>query len=121
MVQGKLAGQVAVVTGAGSGIGRASALALAGEGAQVALSGRREGPLNEVAQEIGRVGGEALVVAGDVSRPEDVERLFDAVVQRWGRVDVLFNNAGINTKRRHIYDISIEEGHQAVDINLSGS
>src|SRR5919202_3670675 len=119
MVQGKLAGQVAVVTGAGSGIGRASALALAGEGAKVALSGRREGPLDEVAQEIGRAGGEALVVAADVSKPEDVERLFDAVVQRWGRVDVLFNNAGVNTKQRHIHDISLEDWRYVLDVNLS--
>src|SRR3954468_12260588 len=120
MVQGKLAGQIAVVTGAGTGIGRAAALALAGAGAKVALNGRREGPLEEVAQEIRRLGGEALAVAGDVSRPEDVERLFDTVVERWGRVDVLFNNAGINVKQRHIYNISLEDWRRVIDIDLSG-
>ena len=121
MVQGKLAGQIAVVTGAGTGIGRAAALALAGAGAKVALNGRREGPLEEVAQEIRRLGGEALAVAGDVSRPEDVERLFDTVVERWGRVDVLFNNAGINVKQRHIYNISLEDWRRVIDIDLSVS
>jgi NADP-dependent 3-hydroxy acid dehydrogenase YdfG len=121
MAQGRLAGQVAVVTGAGTGIGRASAIALAAEGAKVALAGRREGPLQEVAQEIQRGSGEALVVAGDVANPADVEKLFDTVVQRWGRVDVLFNNAGINTKERNIYNISLEDWRHVVDINLSGS
>jgi len=121
MSEAKLTGQVAVVTGAGTGIGRASAIALAGAGAKVALVGRREGPLQEVAEEIKRAGGEVLVVAGDVSHPDDVERVFDAVLQHWGRLDILFNNAGINTKQRNIHNISIDDWRQVVDVNLSGS
>jgi NAD(P)-dependent dehydrogenase (short-subunit alcohol dehydrogenase family) len=116
-----LAGQVAVVTGAGTGIGRAAALAFAGAGARVALSGRRPGPLEEVAEAIRGAGGEALAVAGDVSDPGEVEALFEAVRARWGRVDVLLNNAGINTNRRNIHDISLEDWQQVVAINLSGS
>jgi NAD(P)-dependent dehydrogenase (short-subunit alcohol dehydrogenase family) len=126
---GRLAGQVAVVTGAGTGIGRAAALAFAAEGAHVALSGRRAGPLEEVAQAIREqsrgsgAGGaaEALVVPGDVSDPTDVAGLFDAALARWGRIDLLLNNAGINTKERNIHDISIEDWQRVVDINLSGS
>jgi NADP-dependent 3-hydroxy acid dehydrogenase YdfG len=121
MVDGKLTGQVAVVTGAGPGIGRAAAVALAAAGAKVALNGRREGPLDEVAEEIRQGGGEALVVAGDVSDPADVDRLFETVEQQWERVDVLFNNAGINTKQRNIYNISLEDWRRVIDINLSGS
>jgi NAD(P)-dependent dehydrogenase (short-subunit alcohol dehydrogenase family) len=118
---GRLAGQVAIVTGAGTGIGRASAIALAAEGAKVALSGRRQGPLDEVAGIIRGDGGEALVVPGDVSKDEDVDALMGAVLERWGRIDVLFNNAGINTNRRNIFDISLEDWRAVVDINLSGS
>jgi NAD(P)-dependent dehydrogenase (short-subunit alcohol dehydrogenase family) len=116
-----LAGQVAVVTGAGTGIGRAAALAFAGAGARVALSGRREGPLDEVAAAIHAAGGEALVVAGDVSQTADVDALFDAVAGRWGRVDVLLNNAGINTRERNVHDISLQDWQQVVAVNLSGS
>jgi NAD(P)-dependent dehydrogenase (short-subunit alcohol dehydrogenase family) len=118
---GSLAGKVAVVTGAGTGIGRAAAIALARAGAQVALSGRRAGPLEEVATEIRRGGGEALVVTGDVSDPAAVEALFAAVSERWGRVDVLLNNAGINTRERNIHDISIKDWLEVVAVNLSGS
>src|SRR5262245_42525043 len=118
---GSLAGQVAVVTGAGTGIGRAAAVALAGAGAKVALSGRRPGPLEEVAAAVRQGGGEALVVAGDVSDPADVDALFEAVRSRWGRVDVLLNNAGINTRERNIHDISLADWQAVVAVNLSGS
>ena len=96
MAEGKLAGQVVVVTGAGSGIGRASALALAAEGASIALAGRRREPLEAVAAEVTRAGGEALVVPTDVANPAEVDALFAAVVARWGRIDLLFNNAGVS-------------------------
>ena len=118
---GSLAGKVAVVTGAGTGIGRAAAVALAGAGARVALSGRRAGPLEEVAAELRQSGSEALVVTGDVSDPAAVEALFAAVRGRWGRVDILLNNAGINTRARNIHDISLEDWQTVVAVNLSGS
>jgi NADP-dependent 3-hydroxy acid dehydrogenase YdfG len=119
--QKRLAGKVAIVTGAGTGIGRASAVGLAREGAKVALSGRRREPLEETAQAIRTSGGEALVVPGDVSNAQDVDRLFTTVEQQWGHVDILFNNAGINTKERNIHDISIEDWNQVIDVNLTGS
>jgi NADP-dependent 3-hydroxy acid dehydrogenase YdfG len=117
----RLEGKVAVVTGAGTGIGRASAIGLAAEGAKVALSGRRSGPLEEVASAIRAGGGTALIVAGDVSKPEDVDALFSATESEWGRVDILFSNAGTNTKERNIRDISLDDWNMVVDINLSGA
>jgi NAD(P)-dependent dehydrogenase (short-subunit alcohol dehydrogenase family) len=117
----RLQGQVAIVTGAGTGIGRASAIGLAAEGAKVALTGRRRGPLEETAALIQKFGGETLVVPADVSVPEEVDRLFGEVVQKWGKLDVLFSNAGINTPKRNIYNISIEDWRKVIDVNLSGA
>ncbi|HEU5315953.1 MAG TPA: SDR family oxidoreductase [Chloroflexota bacterium] len=117
----RLEGHVAVVTGAGTGIGRASAIGLAAEGARVALSGRRRGPLEETAAVINGFGGETLIVPADVSKPEHIDRLFAEVEQRWGKVDVLFSNAGINTRQRNIYNISVDDWRSVVDVNLSGA
>src|SRR5262245_38022212 len=114
---GGLAGKVAVVTGAGSGIGRAVTAALAGEGARVAIAGRRREALEETA---GSVGGELLVHAADVSRPEQCEALARVVLDRWGRVDILVNNAGVNRKRRAYADSEIEDWDTVVRTNLNG-
>ena len=117
----RLSGQVALVTGAGTGIGKASAIALAAEGAKVALSGRRREPLEETAREIRAFGGEALVVPGDVSSPEDVDAVFAGTEKEFGRLDVVFINAGTNTKERNIHNISLDDWRSVVDINLSGA
>ena len=121
MTVGALDGQVAIVTGAGTGIGRASAIALAAAGAKLALSGRRAELLEKVAGHITDHGGEAIVVAGDVSNVGDVDHLFTTVVEKWHRVDVLFANAGTNTKLRNIHDIPTEEWNHVVAVNLSGA
>jgi citronellol/citronellal dehydrogenase len=88
------AGRVALVSGGGTGIGRATALELAGSGARVAVCGRRAEPLARVRQEIEDRGGESLDVAGDLREPEQVERVVGATLERFGTVDVLVNNAG---------------------------
>ncbi|MFF3337632.1 SDR family oxidoreductase [Streptomyces flavidovirens] len=111
--------KIAVVTGAGSGIGRAVALALAGAGWSVALAGRRVAPLEETAQE---AGGETMCVPADVSLPADVNTLFTAVRERYGRLDLLFNNAGTFGPRGvPVEDIRYEEWRSVVDVNVTGS
>jgi len=111
---------VAIVTGAGSGIGRAAALRLAAEGARVALVGRRRGPLEEAAAEIAQSGGEALVLPADVADPGAVERMVGEVLRRWGRIDLLVNNAGINRPKRWYSTTTNEDWQQVININLSG-
>ena len=88
------AGRVALVTGGGTGIGRATALELAGTGAAVVVCGRREAPLQAVRDEVGARGGECLAVAADLREPGEAERVLDAALERFGTVDVLVNNAG---------------------------
>jgi citronellol/citronellal dehydrogenase len=87
-------GRVALVTGGGTGIGRATALELAGTGARVVVCGRRAEPLDRVREEIERIGGEALAIAADLREPEEVGRMTGAALEHFGAVDVLVNNAG---------------------------
>ncbi len=111
--------RVAVVTGAGTGVGRAAALALLGDGYCVALAGRRAEPLHQTAADSG-AGDRALPVPADVTRPEAVRALFDAAVARWGRVDVLFNNAGLNVPNVPLDSLTFEQWRTVVDVNLTG-
>jgi NAD(P)-dependent dehydrogenase (short-subunit alcohol dehydrogenase family) len=110
-------GRVAVVTGAGSGIGRAVARQMLAEGYRVAMAGRREPQLLETAD--GHL--EALAVPCDVTVPDDVERLFASVLRRWGRVDVLFNNAGVFGPAASVDEISLADWEATVAVNLTGS
>jgi len=114
----RLQGKVAWVTGAGSGIGRAAALALAGEGAKLALSGRREGPLAEVAKEVEARGGEALILPGDLSKAPTVESAAEAIAAKWGRLDILVNNAGLNVTKRAWADLTPEGIDEVLGANL---
>ena len=113
-----LAGQVALVTGASSGIGWAAAKELAGAGAKVSLVARRQEELERLAREIGAAGGEALVAAADVSKPEQVTAAVEATLQRWGRLDILVNNAGMNTKQRHFIDMAPEDWRRVIEVDL---
>jgi NAD(P)-dependent dehydrogenase (short-subunit alcohol dehydrogenase family) len=114
-----MAEKTAVVTGAGSGIGRAVALALLKEGYAVALCGRRTEALEETAKSAGS--GKSLVVRTDVANPESVARLFAAVHQEFKRLDVLFNNAGINVPGATIDELTVEQWRSVVDVNLTGA
>jgi NAD(P)-dependent dehydrogenase (short-subunit alcohol dehydrogenase family) len=110
--------KVAVVTGAGTGIGRAVSLALSRAGFVVALAGRRKDALEATAA---AAASETLVFPCDVTDPAAVERLFDATVQRFGRVDLLFNNAGTGAPAVPIDELSVEQWQTVVDANLTGS
>jgi NAD(P)-dependent dehydrogenase (short-subunit alcohol dehydrogenase family) len=111
--------KTAIVTGAGTGVGKAAALALLKDGYRVVLAGRRPEPLAEVIRESGAA-DRALAVSTDVSQPESVKALFAAAVKAFGRVDVVFNNAGVNAPGIALEDLSIEQWKNVVDINLSG-
>ncbi len=111
--------KVAVVTGAGSGIGKAAALALLADGWCVALAGRRREPLQAVAEAAGDA-QRTLVCPTDVAVPEQVRALFDAAVQRWGRVDLLFNNAGTNAPGVPLEELPVAQWQAVVDTNLTG-
>ena len=113
--------KVAIVTGGGSGVGRAAALALAGEGFALVLSGRRPEPLKEVASEIGSTGGRAIAVPTDVTDPESTRALFTRAVEVFGRLDLLFNNAGMGAPAVPLEDLSVEQWRAVVDTNLTGS
>ena len=112
--------RVAIVTGGGSGIGRAAALALLGDGYRVALAGRRREALEETASEAGNARSRALVVPTDVTDPLAVKTLFVRTREAFGRVDVLFNNAGRGAPAVPMEDLTYEQWKAVVDVNLNG-
>ena len=112
--------RVAIVTGAGSGIGRASALALLRDGWHVALAGRRPDVLQAVAAESGAA-ARALAVPTDITSPDSVAALFAAVKQAWGRLDLVFNNAGLNAPGVPLEDLPVEKWLAVVNTNLTGA
>jgi len=111
-------GKVAVVTGAGSGIGRAVALGLAGEGFRVVIAGRRPEALDETVRRA--AAGTVLAVPTDVTDPVAVRALFDRAIETFGRVDVLFNNAGVSAPGLPLEDLTFEQWRAVVDTNLTG-
>lgn len=111
--------KVAIVTGAGSGIGKAAALALLHDGWKVVLAGRRIEPLNDLLQSSAHADN-CLVVPTDVANPDSVKALFEKTVISLGRVDLLFNNAGVSAPPLPLEELSIEQWRQVVDINLNG-
>lgn len=111
--------KVAIVTGAGTGVGKAAALALLADGYNVVLAGRRMEPLALVVAESG-AGARGLAVSTDVSDADSVQALFAAAVKAFGRVDVLFNNAGVNAPGIPLEDLTLAQWKNVVDINLTG-
>lgn len=112
--------KIAMVTGAGSGIGKAAVLALAAEGYACVLAGRRLEPIEAVAAEITGNGGEAIAVSADVGDPASVEALFARTKEAYGRLDVIFNNAGINVAATPLEDLDFDKWQSVVSANLTG-
>ena len=113
-------GEVAFITGAGRGIGRAIALCFAREGARIALTGRDMGRLEQVALEIHSAGGEAAAFSLDVTRDDDAERVVERVIGMWGRIDVLVNNAGVITYDTPLWAATMEQWDEVMSTNLRG-
>lgn len=113
--------KIALVTGAGSGIGKSVALALGQAGYTMVLAGRRHEPLDAVADTLRGHGGQALVVPADISDQAAVAKLFAAIDQKYGRLDLLFNNAGIFPGGVSLEELDVEQWKAAVDINLTGA
>ncbi len=113
--------KVAIVTGAGSGVGKAVALALLQEGYRVALAGRRQARLEQAVAEAGAAAGQALIVPTDVGDPAAVRALFAKTKEAFGRLDVLFNNAGISAPGIPLEELSYEQWKAVVDTNLTGA
>jgi NAD(P)-dependent dehydrogenase (short-subunit alcohol dehydrogenase family) len=111
--------KVALITGAGTGVGKAAALALLGDGWNVALVGRRKELLDKTAADSG-AGARALVLAGDIGQPATVKALFAKVKQDWGRLDLLFNNAGMGAPAIPMEELSFEQWQAVVSVNLTG-
>jgi NAD(P)-dependent dehydrogenase (short-subunit alcohol dehydrogenase family) len=116
-------GRTAIVTGAGSGIGKATAAKLLAEGWNTVFVGRRKNLLDEAAADASKAatGAKALAVACDVTKPDEVDALFAAVDKAFGRVDLLFNNAGIGFKTSTIDEVPVEVWNEVVAVNLTGS
>ena len=110
--------KVVIITGASSGIGASVARRLAQDGNLLTLAARRIGNLEDVAAEVKRMGGEALIIPTDVAVQEDIESMVNATIEQWGRIDVLFNNAGISFHKR-LKDMLPEEINRGVQVNLT--
>jgi NAD(P)-dependent dehydrogenase (short-subunit alcohol dehydrogenase family) len=113
--------KVAVITGAGSGIGKAVATTFLKDGYRVVLAGRRADALNQAISQAGSAGAQALAVPTDVSNPDSVKALFAKVKEKFGRVDVLFNNAGVSANGIPFEELPFDKWKNVVDINLTGS
>jgi NAD(P)-dependent dehydrogenase (short-subunit alcohol dehydrogenase family) len=116
-----MTGRIALVTGAGGGIGEACALALAANGWSLVLAGRRAEPLERVAESVRSAGGAVLAIPSDVADPAAVDRLFASVRGRFGRLDLLFNNAGTGAPPVPLEDLPLEAWRRVVDVNLTGA
>src|SRR5438045_9379634 len=120
----RLDGRVAIITGGGTGLGRAMALAFAQAGADVVVGARRQGPIDETADMVKAVGRRSLAVSTDVTDSAQADRLIATTLDQLGQVDILVNNAGIDRtmpSRKPFLEITDEEWRRGMDINLSGA
>lgn len=118
---GQLDGKIAIVTGASSGIGQAAALLFAREGARLVLVSRRRDPLDALSAEIAAAGGEAIVVTGDVRDEATAAAAVTAAVERFGRLDIAFNNAGLMGEAAPVPEIAPDTWREVLDVNLTGA
>ncbi|HEX8011490.1 MAG TPA: glucose 1-dehydrogenase [Casimicrobiaceae bacterium] len=116
---GRVEGKVALVTGGGRGLGKASAVMLAREGAKVAVSDRKTEGADAVLSEITRAGGQAVFIQQDVSKEEDWKRTIDEVLKRFGKLDILVNNAGVGVGK-NIEDLTLDDWRWVMSVNLDG-
>jgi NAD(P)-dependent dehydrogenase (short-subunit alcohol dehydrogenase family) len=117
----QLAGKVALITGAGSGIGKAAALLLAKEGAKIAALGRAEDELKQTVTQIQDADGEAMSVIADISQPAQMQKAVQQVVNEWGRLDIVFANAGINGVWAPLEELEPDEWDKTINVNLKGT
>lgn len=117
----QLTDRVALVTGAGSGIGKAAALLLADAGARIGVLSRDENEVNQVVREIEQAGGEAIPIIADISIVEDMQRSYRQIQNQWGRLDIVFANAGINGKWAPIDELEPEDWDQVFNVNMRGT
>jgi NAD(P)-dependent dehydrogenase (short-subunit alcohol dehydrogenase family) len=117
----KLKEQVALITGAGSGLGKAAALLLAEDGVKIAALGRTRDELEKTIEEVEQRGSEGLVLEADISDLEDMEEVIDQIRNRWGRLDIVFANAGINGVWAPLDKLKLEEWNKTLNINLTGT
>jgi NAD(P)-dependent dehydrogenase (short-subunit alcohol dehydrogenase family) len=113
--------KVALITGAGSGIGRASSIALASAGFSVVVAGRRQAPIDETAERCRQAGAEATAISTDITDPASVAALFDAIRAHFGRLDLLFNNAGRNAPPASIDELPVETWQAVLATNVTGT
>jgi NAD(P)-dependent dehydrogenase (short-subunit alcohol dehydrogenase family) len=117
----QLAQQVALITGAGSGIGKATALLFAKEGAKIAALGRGMDDLKQTVSEIQQAGSEAIAISTDISQPEEMQQAIEQIINQWGRLDIVFANAGINGVWAPLEELDPDEWKKTIDVNLTGT
>ncbi len=114
-------GKVALITGGGSGLGEAAARVLAREGAKVVVLGRTADEVKQVAEDIRTSGGEAMHVTADIAKPDAMQKAVQQVIDQWGRLDIVFANAGINGVWAPIEDLTPDDWQETIDVNLNGT
>lgn len=118
----RLENKVAIITGGNSGVGAATALKFASEGAKVVITARREAPLLEVAEKVRAIGGEVLPIVSDISNGEDAKRVVALTLEKFGKIDILINNAGVlDNGLKAIDSFTDDDMNRVIDINTKGT